>query len=278
MARVVREQPPPPSGPLPGAPPLPAWARQKLDQGCRLSVQWRLTNRAHMEKALARDEEMWNRPIAQPSVQRASTETKASAPSASASEGGWAGSTVGQPICLDSNDDEKAPAAVAAKAMADGGGMKRERTAVVEGPSRDEMRRARLQRLGDPGTAPAAGAAAAAAAAPAASPAATAAASGAAAAAEVAAAEAAAAEVAAAEVAAAEVAAAEASAAEASAAEAAAAEAAAAEAAAAEAAAAEAAAAEVAAAEAAAAEAAAAANVFDDLFNSFLPTAFQQQH
>ena len=55
VARVVRE-PSPPTGP-PDAPTLPAWARKYLNDGYRLSVQWRLTDSVKLKAKAERDAE-----------------------------------------------------------------------------------------------------------------------------------------------------------------------------------------------------------------------------
>ena len=49
-----------PEEPARKGPPLPQWAQNYLQKGCRLSVQWRLTDAKIAKKALERDQQMWS--------------------------------------------------------------------------------------------------------------------------------------------------------------------------------------------------------------------------
>jgi hypothetical protein len=59
ISRIVREEAPPPRD-LPGTPPLPQWAQQSLDEGFRLSVQWRLSNAASIRAKAKSESEQFN--------------------------------------------------------------------------------------------------------------------------------------------------------------------------------------------------------------------------
>ena len=58
VTRVVPELPPP--LPCPQAPPLPAWVQSRLAAGWRLSVQWRLMNRAKAQEKQGKDMRAWH--------------------------------------------------------------------------------------------------------------------------------------------------------------------------------------------------------------------------
>jgi len=57
ISRVVSEDVAP--HPLPGVAPLPAWAQSKLDLGWRISVQWRLTDRASERNKSEKEMKAW---------------------------------------------------------------------------------------------------------------------------------------------------------------------------------------------------------------------------